>query len=91
MYFIEFWHGEDLYFRYKAMSSRENFDEYAREIVSGFFEDDSATPRIIMPDARIPSQIRIVDEDGKILGQRSLVDEIEARRASLRSSATPQE
>lgn len=91
IYFIEFWRGDDLYFRYKSMSSRDNFLEYAREIVGGFFEDNSATPRIIMPDSKIPSQIRIVDEGGKVLAQRSLADEIEARTASPASQAMARE
>ena len=86
-YFIEFWHGNALYFRYKPMSLRENLPEYAREIINGFFEDDAATPRIIMPDNRIPSDIRIVDESGNILAQRSLIDEMRDRQRKLRDQA----
>jgi hypothetical protein len=69
------------------MSLRENLPEYAREIISGFFEDDAATPRIIMPDNRIPSDIRIVDENGNILAQRSLIDEMRDRQRKLRDQA----
>jgi hypothetical protein len=87
IYFIEFWHENALYFRYKPISLRENLPEYAREIIRGFFEDDAATPRIIMPDSRIPSEIRIVDENGNILAQRSLIDEMRDRQQKLRDQA----
>jgi hypothetical protein len=40
-----------------------------------------------MPDSRIPSDIRIVDENGNILAQRSLIDEMRDRQRTLRDRA----
>ena len=83
-YAIEFVHNRSVFFACGfggANADPRVFEVMVREIIRGYFEEDSSAPRAIGPSPLIPDKVNVVDDAGTIIASWSLRQEyIERKR-----------
>ena len=88
-HFIHFVQEDSPYFVFPSEWNGVGLQQLAQDIIMNYFVEGSDEPQPIPPDPRIPDEIYILDEAGKVVAKWSLADEREQRRRNRHLKLAP--